>query len=900
MKWLRRLLRRVANLAAGRGELDERLCEEIAEHLALQTEENIRVGLSPDEARREAKLKFGGTESMKEKYRAERGLPLIETLVQDLRYAARMLRKNPGFTAIAVFTLALGIGASTAIFSVVDAILLRALPYPQPEKLVRVWEKAPDGRFMNLADPNLDDFVSQNSTFADLAGYEYWRSSVAGGSEPVRVNIASVSRGFFQALGVEPFRGRAFAADELEVHGAPAAIVSHSYWQRSLGGAADLSQFHLRIEGAVYPVVGVMPEGFDYPPDVAVWIPRELYPELPGRTGHNWRGVGRVRDGITIAQARANLSAIARRIKEQYGKEVDLDDAAVVPLADATVGDVRTTLLTLLDTVGLLLLVACANVAGLLVARTSARRKELAVRVALGAGRGRLIQQFLVESFLLASAGGVLGVLIAIAVVKALPAILPTNLPRQEGMAVNMPVLLFAIGAIVSVAVSLGLFAAWRVITGNLQEAFATGSRSSTDAGASQRLRGFLVTGEIAATLVILVGAGLLGRSFLRLISTNPGFSGRNLITMEFSLPTPQWQQGMEESEVVRQIHLVEDILTRLRAIPGVETAGVAGALPVAAGDNLADGTFLILNGQNAPADFNEFNRIAQNPAQVGRAYYCVAGEEYFRTMGIPLIRGRIFGGQDDWNSPNVAVIGETLARQRWPNQDALGQVVEFGNMDGNLKPVTVVGIVGDVRASGLDLPPSPIIYVDYRQRGMKANSSPTIVMRSAAPEGQIVAAARGIFHDLAPDVPVRFSTFAEEMNGWLANRRFLLLIVGFFAAAALALAAVGIYGVVAFSVTRRTQEIGVRMALGAQRGDVLRLVVGEGARLALAGVAIGIAASFAVTRLISSLLFGVSATDPVIFAGLAALLSLAALVASYIPARRAMRVNPVVALRYE
>ena len=276
MKWLRRLLRRVANLAAGRGELDERLCEEIAEHLALQTEENIRVGLSPDEARREAKLKFGGTESMKEKYRAERGLPLIETLVQDLRYAARMLRKNPGFTAIAVFTLALGIGASTAIFSVVDAILLRALPYPQPEKLVRVWEKAPDGRFMNLADPNLDDFVSQNSTFADLAGYEYWRSSVAGGSEPVRVNIASVSRGFFQALGVEPFRGRAFAADELEVHGAPAAIVSHSYWQRSLGGAADLSQFHLRIEGAVYPVVGVMPEGFDYPPDVAVWIPREL------------------------------------------------------------------------------------------------------------------------------------------------------------------------------------------------------------------------------------------------------------------------------------------------------------------------------------------------------------------------------------------------------------------------------------------------------------------------------------------------------------------------------------------------------------------------------------------------------------------------------------------------
>ena len=900
MKSLRRLLRRVVNLARGRREYDERLREEIDGHIALQAEENLRAGLSPAEARRQAMLKFGGVEGVKEEYRAERGLPFIETLAQDMRYATRMLRKNPGFTAVAVLTLALGIGASASIFSVVEAVLLRALPYPNPEKLVRVWEKAPDGRAMNLSDPNFDDFAQQNDTFEYLAGYEYWLSSVSGAGEPVRVNIASVSRGFFKVLGVEPFRGRAFAADELQMHGAPAAIVSYGYWQRSLGGAADLSKFHLRIEGAVYSVVGVMPEGFDYPPDVAVWIPRELYPELPSRTAHNWRGIGRMRDGVTLAQARANLGAIARRIKEQYGKEVDLNDAAVMPLADATVGDVRTALLTLLGAVGLLLLVACANVAGLIVARTSARRKELAVRVALGAGRGRLIQQFLAESFSLSLAGGVLGVLIAITAVKTLPAILPTNLPRQEGMAVNTPVLLFAIAAIVTVAVSLGLFAAWRAITGDLQEGLTAGSRSYAGGGTSQRLRGFLVIGEIAATLVILVGAGLLGRSFLQLISTNPGFSEHNLVTMEFSLPTPQWQQGMEEPDVVRQIHLVEDILMRLRTIPGVERVGVAGALPVAAGDNLADGNFLILNGQKAPTDLGDFSRLAQNPAQVGRAFYCVAGESYFRTMGIPLIRGRIFDEQDDRKSPNVAVISESLARQRWPNQDVIGQVIEFGNMDGNLKPVTVVGIVGDVRASGLDLPPSPIIYVDYRQRGMKANSSPTIVMRSAAPEGQIVAAARGIFHDLAPDVPVKFSTFAGEMSVWLANRRFLLLLVGFFAAAALALATVGIYGVVAFSVARRTQEIGVRMALGAQRGDVLRLVVGEGARLALAGVAIGIVASFAITRLISSLLFGVSATDPISFAGLAVLLSLAALAASYIPARRAMRVNPTVALRYE
>ena len=407
--------------------------------------------------------------------------------------------------------------------------------------------------------------------------------------------------------------------------------------------------------------------------------------------------------------------------------------------------------------------------------------------------------------------------------------------------------------------------------------------------------------GEIATTLVILVGAGLLGRSFLRLIATSPGFRPQNLITMEFSLPIPQGQEvAMEQFASVRQVHLIEDILTRLRTIPGAETVALAGAMPVAAGDNLADGTFLILNGQKPLANFTEFDRIAQNPSQTGHACYCIAGEEYFRTLGVPLIRGRMFAKQDDWNSLHVAVISQTLARQRWPNQDPIGQVINFGSMDGNLKPLTIVGIVGDVRARGLDFSPSPIIYVDYRQRGMNAASSPTILMRSAAPVGQIVSAARGIFRDLAPDVPIKFSTFADEMGGWLADRRFLLLLVGLFAAAALALAAVGIYGVVAFSVTRRTQEIGIRMALGAQRREVLRLIVGEGARLAVLGVGIGIAASLVITRLLSSLLFGVSTTDPITFVGVAVLLSLVALLASYIPARRAMRVDPMTALRDE
>jgi len=885
---------------ANRKAADQEIADEVSHYLAEATAAFIARGATPDEARRAARLELGGAAAIREQVRGYGWENRMDNLFTDLRYATRRLGGNPGFTAVSILTLALGIGASTAIFSVVHAVLLRALPYPKPQDIVRMWEQAPNGRRMNLAETNFDDFRTQNNTLANLAVYEELLSSVSGGSEPARAQVAEVSRDFFKVLGVAPFRGRAFVPEEQRLHGAPAAIVSYRYWRRYLGSSTDLSTLHLRIEGAVYPVVGVMPDGFDFPLEAAAWIPRELFPESPDRTGHNWRCLGRVRDGITVAQARANLRAIARRIKDQYGKEVDLNDAAVVPLADAIVGDVRTALLTLLGAVGLLLLVACANVAGLLLARTNARRKELAVSVALGAGRARLIQQFLAESFSLSLAGGALGILIAAWAVKVLPAMLPANLPRQQDVAINTSVLLFALAATVAIAVSLGLFAAWRAAAGDLQKALTAGSRSHTGS-ASQQFRGFLVTGEIAMTLVILVGAGLLGRSFLRLISTSPGFSQQNLITMEFSPPNPRGLAfAMDQSDIARQGHFMDGILARLRAIPGAGTVGLAGALPVAAGDNLADGGFLILNGQRPPADFDEFGRMAQNRSQTGHADYCVASEPYFRTMGIPLIRGRMFGEQDGGNSPHVAVISESLGRQRWPNQDPIGQVIEFGNMDGNMKPLTIVGIVGDVRARGLDFPPSSIVYVDYRQRGMNANSTPTILMRTAAPAGEMVSAARAIFHDLAPDVPVKFSTFADEMGGWLSDRRFLLLLVGLFAAAALALAAVGIYGVVAFSVTRRTQEIGIRVALGAQRGAVLRLIVGEGARLAVLGVAIGIAGSLVVTRLLSSLLFGVSATDPVTFAGVAVLLGVVALLASYIPARRAMRLDPHTALRYE
>ncbi|HEU5182789.1 MAG TPA: ABC transporter permease [Candidatus Polarisedimenticolia bacterium] len=887
---LRSLLRKQQSVR----ELDD----ELGAYLEMSRREKMERGMSREEAERAVRLENGSVDGAREMVRASGWESHVESCCRDLRMATRTLRRAPGFAAVAVITLALGIGASTAIFSVVDAVLLRPLPYPDPNRLVRVWEQSPDGRRMNLSDPNFQDFRAQNETFTALAEYAVTQASVSAGGEPLRLDVAYVSGDFFKAMGVQPARGRAFLPEEQRLNGSPAVIVSHGTWLRTLGGVEDLARCRLRSEAGEFPVVGVMPPGFNFPAGVAAWVPRELEADTPSRTAHNFRGLGRLRDGVDVPRARANLSAIAHGIRSRYGKEVDLDDAAVVPLADAMVGEVRTALLTLLAAVGLLLIVACTNVAGLLLARTSARRRELAVRAALGAGRGRLMQQFLAEAFVLSLAGGALGVLMAVGAVRIFPALLPASLPRQEGIAVNLPVLLFAFGLVVAVAVALGAFAAFRAGRADLQEDLSAGSRSDGGTGGSARVRGFLVVGEIAATLVILVGAGLLGRSFLRLVSTSPGFRQENLITMQFSPPSAEG--GADQAGgLARQVRMVEAIVGRLRAIPGVEGVGVTGALPVAGGDNLSDGMFLVLDGRDPPTDYKEFERLGQDPARAGYASYCVAGREYFQTMGIPLIRGRLFENKDEVEAPHVALISQSLARRRWPGEDPIGRTLEFGNMDGELKPLTIVGIVGDVRAGGLDAPPPSIIYVDYRQRGIRNASSPTLLVRSAD-AAAVASAARAVFQELAPEVPVKISSFAQEMGGWLSDRRFMLLLVGSFAAAALLLAAVGLYGVVAFSVARRTQEIGIRMALGARRGDVLRLVLGGGARLVVPGVILGTAASLAVTRLISSLLFGISATDPLTFAGVALLLAGVALLASYLPARRATRVDPLRALRYE
>ena len=882
------LLRNLFSSRRVEGDLDE----EVRAHLEMLTEENIHRGMSPQQARRTAHIEVGGVEQLKEQVREERIGGWLRSVIADCRYGVRQLRKNPGFTAVAILTLALGIGATTAIFSVVYGVLLRPLPYADASRIMAIFEVTSAGNPSRLADPNFDDFRDQNRSFQAIAKYGEDVASVSGSSEPTRTTIASVSPEFCKVFGIQPILGRDFSSSDAKKGAAPTVLVSYGYWKQYLGSPRDLSQPHLKIEGAIFSVIGVLPAGFHFPVDAELWLPADLEGENPSRTSHNYRAVGRLREGVSVAQANEDISTIARRIHDASSEQGDylLKDGMVIPLQDSITGNARAPLLILLGAVGFLLLVACANVANLLLAQASARERELAIRSALGAARGRLIRQFLTEALLLSLVGGALGLLAAFWGVAGLVALAPANLPRLDDVSISTPVLAFTFLLSTAVAAGLGAFTAARATSGDPRTGLLEGGRGQAGSQGRQRVGRVIVATQIAITLVLVVGAGLLARSLKKVLEVNPGFRVDKIVTMDVSLP---WVEDPKAK--AGQAIFFASLMDRLKQIPGVRKVGATSGLPMDGG--LPDGMFLLMTAGEVPKSPDALVPLFQQKERIGNADFCVATDGYFQVLGIPLIRGRIFDEHDGANAPHVAVISESLARARWPGQDLIGHTIQFGNMDGDLRLLTIVGIVGDTHEYGLDVPPRPTVYVNLLQRPRAAI---TVTMLSDADTKLVVSEARGILQNLDPAIPPRFRTFSEVYSASLGSRRFNVILIGFFGITALLLATTGVFGVMAYAVSRRTREIGVRLALGAQSRDVLKLILGQGMRTILVGVAIGIAGSLILTRTVQSLLFGVTATDPLTFSSVTLLLVAAALLACYISARRATKVDPVIALRDE
>lgn len=841
----------------------------------------------------------------------------MDGIAQDFRYALRVLAKSRIYTVVSVLTLLLGIGASTAIFSVVYGVLLRPLPYPQPNQIVRIWEANARNRQMQFADPNFEDVRAQVHSLQGMAALRSAEVTVSVGNAPDRVRAAQVSADFFAVMGVQPILGRGFVPEEQRFGAAPAAVVSYAFWQRNLHESRDLESIKFTVSNIPAVIVGVLPAGFAFPEESQVWMPRELDVRLPSRTAHNWQAVARIREGVSIDQARAEASTVARRIAQENGlDEKGMAGVIILPLKEALTTDVKPALLVLLGVAGLLLLVACANVMNLSLAQASARADELAVRVALGASRWRLVRQFLAEALLLCLSGGLLGVIAAYFGVSGLLTLAPTDIPRLNEVSVNLSVLGFALALSFVVAAGLGVLTAWRATSGQVRSALAEAGRRQGIGARSRYLGRMIVAAQVAITLTLLTGAGLLGRSMLRVLSIDPGFDAERIVTLDLQLP------DIEAGTEIRRVQFLDQLISGIQGLPGVESVGGTNVLPLKNPDS-SDGTFAVVNQQQLtpaqrqliersarasvekadPAFLKEMTTFVEdlfrNKAQTGNADYVVASEGHFETFKIPLTRGRLFNDGDGPNAPHVALISESVAREKWPGQDPIGQTIEFGNMDGDLRLLTIVGIVGEVRKHSLETAPRPTVYVNYRQRP-RSTYQFDIALRTNSDALVVSASVVKVLNQLDPTVPPRVRTFTQVFSASLSNRRFNLLLVGMFAIAALLLAIAGVFGVLAYSVAQRTQEMGVRIALGATRGQILKLVLGQALITVVIGIAIGLAGSFLLTRTMRSMLFEISPNDPLTMVGIALLLTLVALVASYIPARRATRVDPMIALRYE
>jgi putative ABC transport system permease protein len=802
----------------------------------------------------------------------------MTTLLQDVRYGVRMMRKRPGFTAVVVLTLALGMGANTAIFSVVNAVLLRPLPYRNAERLVWVAGNVRGGtNRASVSPPDYVDYRAQNTVFEEFAASTSVPVPVnlTGAGEPERLTGSLVTANYFRAFGVAPALGRAFGPDEERAGPAPVAVLSDGLWRRRFGGDPSVVGKTVALDGKAVTVVGIAPPEFQYPAGVELWMPLDFcVPEMNIRAAHFLRPIGLLKEGVTIEQARAETDLIARRLEEQYPESNERWSLNLVPLQEQVVGGVRTSLWVLLGAVGFVLLIACANVSNLMLARAAARSRELALRTALGASRWRVARQQLTENVLLSLAGGGLGLLLAAWGVDLLTALGAGDIPRSREIGVDGRVLAFTAALSVLTGLAFGLLPALRASRPNLNEVLREAGRGTSGPGRGA-VRAALVVSEIALALTLLVGAGLLVKSFVGLRSVNPGFDPANVLTLRIDLARARYAKPEQAAAFFGELQ------RRVAGLPGVEAAGMVSELP--------------LSGQPNDMYFYVAGRPPQTGAAKVTADYRRVNHDYFRAMRIPLLRGRGFTEQEAAGDARVVVVNETLARNFFPDADPLGRrlVIDFGARE----EFEIVGVAGDVRHRSLEGDVYQMMYVPT----LRVGRTNLVVRTSSSDPLSLAAAVRSEVAAVDRDQPVSaVRTMEEVVSGSVAQQRFRTLLLAAFAGVALLLAGVGIYGVISYSVTHRTHEIGVRMALGAGAADILKMVVGRGMALALAGIAVGLLAALALTRVLSSLLFGVTATDAATFAAVSLLIAAVALLACLVPARRATKVDPMVALRYE
>ena len=882
------LARRIVSIFR-RSRIEGGLSDEIRFHIDQQTDKNIRNGMTPEAARRAALLRFGGVEQVREATRDEFRAGALEDFGSDLRFGARLLQRTPGFAAVAVLTLGLGIGAATAVFSVVNGVLLEPLPYPDSDRIVRLVQLDANGRRNNnVSHPNFQDWKDGTRSFRAMAEMASGPQPAVVNGQPDMIAGANVSEEFFEVMGVGPAMGRRFEASDHAPGSERVAIVSDRFWRERLH-AAPIGDDIIHLGSDMHRIVGIMPRGFDYPAATEYWTARQLTQTNLSRTSHNWQAVARLADGVPLAAAQAEISALSRSMKVRFGDATWMSDAAAIPLREQLTAASRSTVLLLFGAAVMLFVIACLNVSNLLLARVATRRREVALRLAIGAGQWRIVRQLLAEALVLCAASGVAGIAIALLGVRALVALQPGNLPRIDNVHVSWTVLGFAVAASLVAAIALTIAATLRTGDRQLSAELAESQRTSAGGRTSQRLREVLSASQVALTIVLLVGAGLLARSFMQVLNIDPGY--RTSGTVMLDLMAPYFRDLKSRAG---QIAMQDELLSRLSAIPGARDVALINDFPLGS-RGYANGQFVEMTRVDelqAQADIQKLGD--QVKARAGFAGYRITSADYFKAMGIPLIRGRAFEFSDGPDAPHVAVISESLAKTRWPDQDPIGRFIQFGNMDGDRTGFRIVGIVGDVRELSTEAQAGSLFYGHYRQRG---TSRFTVVMRADSIDA-VAPAARRIVRELDPDIPVQTRTVEDALDRTLAGRRFSVILIVAFGAAALTLAALGLYGLIAYLVTQRTREIGIRMALGASRPDLLRLIIGKAANLALVGVAAGVVAAFALARAVDGMLYGVTARDPLAFAAVIALTIAAVLVASYLPARRALKVTPVESLR--